>query len=120
MQLASTSLKRLVGSVRQRTIKVIVKINSAVLLLSKLCNFRLPGVANNACDSTRMLNVDEDVTHVNYKLKILQRQSVLQIQNVRMIPVFLLSDAKIAFLSQNASPTFFNDARSASKARPAI
>ena len=38
-----------------------MKTNSVVLLLSKLCNFRLPGFPNNPCGLTGMLNVDKSV-----------------------------------------------------------
>ena len=38
--------------------------------------------------------------------------------NVSSIPAFLSSDARTAFLFQNASLTFFNNARSASSTRP--
>ena len=41
------------------TITTMVKINLAIILLSKLCNFRLPRVLNNPCGLIRMLNVDE-------------------------------------------------------------
>ena len=75
MQPALTSLKRPVGPVRQRTIKVMVKINSAIFFLSKLCNSKLSGVPNNPCDSIGMLNVDEGVAHVDNKSKILQKPS---------------------------------------------
>ena len=67
-----------------------------------------------------MLNVDEGVVFIDNRLKILQKQSVLQIQNARFIPAFLLSNARTAFLSQNMSPVFFHNARSASNARPAF
>ena len=40
------------GPVRRRPIKVMMKISSAVFLLSKLYNFKLPGVPNNSYDST--------------------------------------------------------------------
>jgi len=95
-----------------------VKINSDIHLFSKLCNSRLSGVLNNFYDSTGMLKVDEGVGLVDNRLKILQKQYVLQIQNVRFIPAFLLSNTRTAFLFQNASPTFINNARSASDARP--
>jgi len=58
-----------------------------------------------------MLNVDEGVGHVDNKSKILQRQFVLQIQNARFIPAFLLGNAGFASktrpafcLSQNTNP----------------
>jgi len=86
MQSASTSLKRPVGLVHRRMIKVMVKISSTVLLLSKLCNFRLPEIPNNPCDSIRMLNVNEGIVYVDNKSKILQKSSVMQIQNVRFTP----------------------------------
>ena len=44
---------------RTELIKVTVKINSAVLPLSNLCNFRLLRVPNNPCGLTGMLNVNE-------------------------------------------------------------
>ena len=81
MQAALTSLKRPIGPVRQRTIKVMMKINFSIFLLSKLCDFRLPGVSNNPCDSTEMLNIDEGLVYVDNKSKILQKSSILQIQN---------------------------------------
>ena len=71
MQSTSTSLRRPAGLMRRYTIKVMVKINSAISLLSELCNFRLPMVSNNPCDSTRMLNVDEGVVPVEISSKIL-------------------------------------------------
>ena len=71
MQLTSSSLKRPMGPVRRRMIKVMVKINSAILLLSKLCNFMLSEVPNNPCDSTGVLNVDKSIAHVDDKSKIL-------------------------------------------------
>ena len=77
-------------------IKVMVKISSVVFLVSKLCNFRLPGVPNNPCDSTGMLNIGEGVAHVDNKLKILQKSSVLQIQNARFTPASLLGNARSA------------------------
>ena len=43
---ASTSLRRPAGRKHRHTIKVMVKINS-VVLLSKLCNSKLTGVPNN-------------------------------------------------------------------------
>jgi len=95
-------------------IKVIVNINYVILLLSKLCNFRLLGVPNNPCGLTGMLNVDEGVVLVDSILKILQ--AVLQIQNARFIHAFLLSSVRTAFLFQNASPMFLNNARSVSSA----
>ena len=90
-----------------------VKINFATLLLSKPCNFRLSGVPNNPCDSTGMLNIDEGVAHVDNKSKILQKSSILQIQNVRFIPASLSGKARSAsntrpafYLPQNVRPTF--------------
>ena len=110
------SFKRLVGPVRQCTIKVTVKINFAVLLLSKLCIFRLSRLPNNPYNLIRMLNVDEGFVLVDNRLKILQCQSVLQIQSTGFIPAFLLNNARTALLFQNASPAFLNNARSASNA----
>ena len=69
-------------------IKETVKINS-VVLLSKLCNSRLSGVSNNPCGLTGMMNVDEGDALIDNSMKILQKQSVLQIQNARFIPAFL-------------------------------
>ena len=97
-----------------------VKTNSAVLLLSKLCNSRLSWVPNNLYGLSEMLNVDEGAAHVDNRLRKLQRQSVLQIQNARFIPAFLSSNVRNALLFQNESPAFFNNARSASNARPAL
>ena len=54
-----------------------VKINSTILFLFKLCNFMLLKVLNNLYGSIGMLNIDEGVAHVNNKLKILQKQSIL-------------------------------------------
>ena len=71
MRPASTSLRRLAGRKHRYMIKVTVKINSAVLLLSKLYNFRLPGVPNNPYGLIRMLNVDKGVVLVDNRLKIL-------------------------------------------------
>ena len=95
-------------------IKVMVKINSAVLLLSKFYNFRLPGVPNNPCDSTGMMNVDEGVAYVDNKSMILQKSSILQIRNVRFAPVSLSGNARSVFnartafcLPQNARPVFY-------------
>ena len=68
---ASTSFKRPAEQKRWRTIKEMVKTNSSILLLSKLCNSRLSGVPNNLYGLTVMLNVDEGVAHVDNRLKIL-------------------------------------------------
>ena len=46
---------------------------SAITLLSELCNSRLPRVLNNPCGLIGMLNVDEGVVLVDNRLKILQR-----------------------------------------------
>jgi len=54
------------------TIKVMVKINSAISLLSDLCNSRLSRVPNNPYDSTEMLNIDEGITRIDNSSKILQ------------------------------------------------
>ena len=97
-----------------------MKINFSVLLLSIPCNFRLSGVLNNLYGLTGMLNVDEDVALVDNSLKMLQKQSVLQTQNVRFVPAFLLSNARTAFSYLNASPAFFSNARSMSNVRPAF
>jgi len=59
------------------TIKVMVKINPTIALLSELYNFRLPRVLSNPCGSIGMLNVNEGVVLVDNRSKILQRQSVL-------------------------------------------
>ena len=58
-------------------IKVMVKNNSAVLLLFKLYNFRLPRVLNNPRDSTGMLSDDGGASPVANKLKKLQLPSLL-------------------------------------------
>ena len=71
MQSASMSLKRPAGLMRWHMIKVMVKIHSAILLLSELCNFRLPRVPNNPCNSIGMLNVDEGIVLVDNGSKIL-------------------------------------------------
>jgi len=110
------SLKRPARLIHRYTITVMVKINLAITLLSKLYNFRLLRVFHNPYDSTEILNVDEGVVLVDNRLKILQRQSVLQIQNARFILKFLSSNARTVLLFQNASPAFFNNARSASNA----
>jgi len=49
-----------------------VKINTTILLLYKLNNFRLSGVPNNPCGLTGMLNVNEGVVLIDNRLKILQ------------------------------------------------
>ena len=72
---------------------------SAILLLSQLCNFRLPGVSNNQCGLTGMLNSNEDAALVDNSSKMLQKQSVMQTQNARFIPAFLLSNARTTFSS---------------------
>jgi len=64
-QPASMSLKRPAGWKHLHTIKVTVKINSAVFLLCKLCYSRLSGVPNNPCGLTGMLNVDEGIVLVD-------------------------------------------------------
>jgi len=56
-----------------------VMINLTINLFSELCNFRLPRVPNNPCDSIEMLNVNEGVTLIDNRSKTLQTQSVLQI-----------------------------------------
>jgi len=71
MRPATTSLRRLAGRKRRYIIKVTVKINSAVLLLSKLYNFRLSGVPNNPYGLTGMLNIDKGVVLIDNRLKIL-------------------------------------------------
>jgi len=65
----STSLRRPAGQKRWRTTKEMVKINFVILILSKLCNFRLLRVPNNPYSLTRMLNIDEDAAHVDNRLK---------------------------------------------------
>ena len=112
MQPASISLRRPAGLMRQYTITTMVKINPAITLLFELCNFMLPRVLNNPYRSTGMLNIDEGIVLVDNRLKILRRQSVLQIQNARFIPAFLSSNVRIALLFKNASLAFFNNARS--------
>ena len=97
-----------------------MKINSVILLLSKLCNFRLLGVPNNPCGLTGMLNINDGATLIDNSLKILQKQSVLQIKNTSFILAFLLSNARPTFLSQNVSPSFFHNARFASNRRPPL
>jgi len=73
---ASTSLKIPVGLMHRHTIKVMVKINLAITLLranaSELCNYRLMRVANNPCDSTEMLNIDEGIALIDNRSKTLQ------------------------------------------------
>jgi len=73
MLLASTSLRRRAGQKQWYMIKETVKTNFAILLLSKLYNFWLPGVPNNLYGLTKMLNVNEGNTHVDNRLMILQR-----------------------------------------------
>ena len=75
-----------------------VKINPAITLLSELCNFRLPRIPSNPCGLIGMLNVNEGVMLVDSRLKILQKQSILQSQNARFIPAFLLSNARTGLL----------------------
>jgi len=53
-----------VGPVYQLTVKMMVKINLVITLLSNLCYSGLPGVPNSPCDSIRMLKVDIDITLV--------------------------------------------------------
>ena len=67
-----------------------------------------------------MLNVDKGVMLVDNRLRILQKQSALQIQNKRLIPTFLSSNARTVLLFQNSRTAFFNNARSVSNARPAF
>ena len=67
-----------------------------------------------------MLNIDESVVLFDNRLKILQRQSILQILNARFINMFLSSDMRTTFLFQNVSLAFFNNARFTSSARPAF
>jgi len=118
MQSASISRRRPTRLLRRYTITAMVKINPAITLLSELCNFRLPRIPSNPCGLIGMLIVDESVALVDNRLKILQRQSVLQILKARSTPAFLSSDARTTFLFQNASPAFFNNARFPSNARP--
>ena len=92
------SLRKPAGRKCQHMIKVTVKINSVVLLLSKLSNSRLSGVPNDPCSLTRSLNIDEGIVLVDNRLKILQKQFVLQLQNARFIHAFLLSYARTALL----------------------
>ena len=56
----------------RHTIKVMVKIHSAIPILSELYNSRLLRVPKNSCDSTEMLNIDEGIVLVDNRLKILQ------------------------------------------------
>ena len=86
---ASTSLKRPAGLMHQHMIKAIMKINPTITLLSELYNFRLPRVPNNPCGSIKMVNVDVGIVLVNNRSKILQMQSVLQMQNMRFRHTFL-------------------------------
>ena len=93
--------------------KVMVKINLTITLLSELYNSRLSRVLSNPCCSTGMPNVKEGVGHVDNKSKIMQRQSVLQIQNAKFIPAFLSGNARSAsntrpafYLPQNMRPAF--------------
>jgi len=65
------------------------------------------------CDSTGILNIDEGIAHVNNKSKILQKSSILQIQNERFTPASLSGNARSASnarpvfcLPQNARPVF--------------
>ena len=57
-----------------------MKANPTISLLSRLCNFRLSGVLSNPWDSIGMLNVNEGNVPIDNNLKILQLQSILQIQ----------------------------------------
>ena len=51
-----------------------------------------------------MLNVDESIAHVDNKSKILQKSSVLKIQNARFTPASLSGNARSA---SNTSPVFY-------------
>ena len=102
-QSASTSLKRPVGLIHRHMIKAMVKINPAITILSELCNFWLSRVSNNPCDSTGMLSDDGGTALVVNKLKKLQLQSLLLLQNARLRP---------ASLDQNARSAFVHNARS--------
>ena len=57
---------------RRHTIKVMVKINSVIPLLSELYNSRFLRISDNPCDSTGMLNIDEGIILVDNILKFLQ------------------------------------------------
>ena len=97
-------------------ITTLVKIIPAITLLFELYNSRLPRALNNPCGLIKMLNVNEVVMLVDNKLKILQRQSILEIQNMWFIPAFLLRNIRTTLLFQNASLTFLNNARFVSNA----
>ena len=120
MQSVSTSLRRPARLMCWCMIKVMAKINSTISLLSNLYYSRFSRVLNNPDNSIGMLNVNEGVVLVDNRSKILQKQTVLQIQNARFVPAFLSSNTRTVFLFKNMSPAFLNNARSASSARPAF
>ena len=70
-------------------IKMMVKINLAVTLLSKFCNSGLSGHPNGPCNLTGMPNVDQGVAHVVSKQKLLQLNSMLLALNTRFRLPFL-------------------------------
>ena len=98
MQPASTSLRKPAGLMRRYMIIAMVKINPFITLLSELSNSRMLRILNKSCGLIRMLNVDKGVMLVDNRLKILQRQSILQIQSARFIPVFLSSNVRTTLL----------------------
>ena len=70
-------------------IKMMVKTNPAITLLSGLYNSMLPGVPNNPCDLIEILNVNKGIMLVENKLKTLLLQSVLLTVNARLRHAFL-------------------------------
>ena len=70
--------------------------------------FQVLGVPHSSRNSTRKLNVGQGIAPVNNKLKVLQLQSALQIQNARF---------RHAFLWSNMRPTFFKRASQHPNAR---
>ena len=116
---ASMSLRKPAVRKRQCMIKVNGEDQFRRLSPLQTLNFQLPGVPNNPCGSIEMLNIDKGIVLVDKRLKIIQRQSVLQIQKARFISAFLLNNARTALLFQNASPAF-NNARSTSNEKSAF
>jgi len=81
-----------------------MKTHAAISLRSRLYNFRLPGILNSPWDSIGTLNVDEGVVLIDNKSKILQLQSILQIQNMRLRPAFLWNNMRPAFFKRVSIP----------------
>ena len=71
MHPALTFLRRPPGLMRRYMITMMVKINPAITLLSKLCNSRVSRIPSYPCSLIEMLNIDEGIVLVDNKLKIL-------------------------------------------------